>query len=1132
MLRARRQRVGLTQAELARRAGVSVRTVRHVERGDVSVRADSSRRLADVVGLGGATRPPGFRLAVLGALEVTRDGQRVPVRAAKHRALLAVLALGANTVVRREEIVDVLWGESPPQSCANLVHTYVSALRRALGSPGRIASVQGGYRLLVDATEFDLLRFDQLAATARSLEDGRPAEAMAAYAEAVRCWRAPLLADLPDAVRGHPVTTAVTNRRVGTVLRYADLALRQQRGGEVVEQLTMLANEEPLHEDVHARLMLALAASGRQAAALRLFGVLRRRLDEELGVEPGQEIRAAYERIIRGTEAEHDQGETPVPAQLPGDIAGFIGRDAVLGQLDSVLADVSARRRGAVAVVAIAGSPGIGKTTVAIHWAHRVRDRFPDGQLHVNLRGYAKALPMRPVEALTRFLAALGVPPHRVPAEEDEAAGLFRSLLADRRMLVLLDNASTAEQVRPLLPGGAGNLVLVTSRDRLGGLVATEGARSVVLDVLEPGDSRSLLEDLVGAERVDAEPGAAGELAAACAHLPLALRIAGANLAAGLTGIGRYVRAMRSNGRLRELAIDGDTAVRAAFDLSYDRLGATARHLFRLLGLVPGPDFTVPAAAALLGSDEATARVLVGRLATAHLVQRTSDDSDDRYQFHDLLREYAVSLAEGGDVAALDGLYRYYLRAAGAAARTVYPAAARVPGTPSECEPDGAPGLTAAESIAWLDAERSNLCAAACAAAGHGLHHYAWLIADSVRDYFEARGFNVDGLALASAALAAARERGNPEAEAAACHLLGLLYYNVSDYRRSFEMHTSALARYRGGGDRFGEATALHCLGRVFSHLGKPVEQVRHHELALELNRELGDTRGEAESLNYLGVALLAAGNQRGAGRYAERALALSRRIDDRELQAKALHNLGVIHREAGMPAEAMSCFAECGPLFTALGDRHGEAGTAVCLAETLCDAGRYAEADEHARFAVRLGRELGERRQEVGGRDVLGVVRLRTGRTGEARAHFEEALELSRAVEFGYGLWTAELGLSEVCRADGRHTEALGRVRRAVEAMHEAGVRLLDVRAYVELARCHAGLGDLERAEAFARRAARGAHERGQRLMAARASSALGHVLAAKGEHATARAAWQAALAIFAEVGAPEEEQTRTLLS
>ncbi|WP_256451457.1 BTAD domain-containing putative transcriptional regulator [Amycolatopsis sp. CA-230715] len=1129
MLRARRQRVGLTQAELARRAGVSVRTVRHVERGDVSVRADSSQRLADVVGLGAATRPPGFRLAVLGSLEVTRDGQRVPIRAAKHRALLAVLALGANTVVRREEIVDVLWGESPPQSCANLVHTYVSALRRALGSPGRIASVQGGYRLLVDATEFDLLRFDQLAATARSLEDERPAEAMAAYAEAVRCWRAPLLADLPDAVRGHPVTAVVTNRRVGTVLRYADLALRQQRGGEVVEQLTMLANEEPLHEDVHARLMLALAASGRQAAALRLFGVLRRRLDEELGVEPGREIRAAYERIIQGAEKPPEgAGRPPVPAQLLADVGGFVGHAAALGQLDSVLGEVSAGRRGTMAVAMIVGTPGVGKTSVAVHWAHRVRDRFPDGQLHVNLRGYAKASPMRPIEALARFLAALGVPPHRVPAEVDEAAGLFRSLLADRRVLVLLDNACTAEQVRPLLPGGAGNLVLVTSRDRLGGLVATEGARSIVLDVLEPAESRSLLEDLLGAERAEAEPEAVVELAAACAHLPLALRIAGANLAASQGGVGEYVRAMRSNGRLRELAIGDDTAVRAAFDLSYHRLGERARRLFRLLGSVPGPDFTIPAAAALLGSDVATARSLVGALAEAHLVQRVPGE---RYQFHDLLREYAVSLVDehGGDPTALDGLYQYYLRAAGSAAETVYPTTARIP---ARDEPARAVRLTEEEAIAWLDAERPNLCAAAVSAAANGRHRYAWLLASTLREYFRMRGFNSDGLAVGHAALAAAREKADRAAEAAAYDMLGLLYYNLSDYRRSFEMHTDALALRRGSGDRFGEAASLHCLGRVLSHFGRPAEQARHHESALELNRELGDARGEAESLNYLGVALLKVGDPRGAGRYAGRALALSGRIGDRELQAKVLHNLGVIRRETGTPAEAMNCFVECGSLFTALGDRHGEAGTAVCLAEALCDAGRYAEADERAWFAVRLGQELGERRQEVGGRDVLGVVRLRTGRAREARAHFEEALGLSREVEFGYGLWTAELGLSEACRADGRHAEALERVRRAVEDMHEAGARLLDVRADVELAWCHTGFGDLERAEEFARRAERDAHERGQRLMGARASNVLGHVLARKGEHAAARAAWQAALVIFAEAGAPEADQVRNLLT
>ena len=535
-LRARRIRARLTQRELAQRAGVSVRALRYIEQGKITrPRADSLRRLGEAVGLrlpAGEREPirrvERLRIGVLGRLEVGHEGRPVDGGTLKQRSLLGLLALQPNKVVSRTEIIDALWGDNPPESCHNLVHTYVSRLRKLIGATAPIAALRGGYPLTVDADQVDLSRFDELTARAERARARDPHEAVRLLEEALSWWRGPVLADLPAGVRQHPVATRVAARRLSAMLDYADLTIELDlASANLVEQLRMLAREEPLHEGLHARLMLALAGSGQQAAALGMFTEIRRRLDDELGVEPGPEIKAAHLRIIRHSRTPDPEARS-VPAQLPADVAGFAGRVDSLEQLDRLVR--GAERNTAVVISAIAGTAGVGKTALAVHWAHRVRNRFPDGQLYINLRGYAPGSPVGPLEALTRFLRALGVPAERVPVDEEEAANLYRSRLADRAVLIVLDNAASAEQVRPLLPGSPGCLVVVTSRDRLTGLVAKEGAHRLSLDVLDQRDAHKLCASMLGADRVDAEPRAVAELGRMCAYLPLALRIAAANL--------------------------------------------------------------------------------------------------------------------------------------------------------------------------------------------------------------------------------------------------------------------------------------------------------------------------------------------------------------------------------------------------------------------------------------------------------------------------------------------------------------------------------------------------------------------------------------------------------------------------
>ncbi|MFL6143411.1 MAG: tetratricopeptide repeat protein [Labedaea sp.] len=1042
-LRVRRVRAGLTQRDLAQRAGVSVRAVRYIEQGRVArPRSESLRRLGEAVGLSvdGAAR---VSIRVLGRLDADRGGRTLDIGTYKPRALLGLLALRANTIVSQAEIVDGLWGDAPPESCQNLVHTYVSRLRRVIG-PDLLRSARlGGYRLDVEPDQLDLLRFRELTERADQARHREPRLAAALFEQALDLWRGPLLDDLPAGIRTHPVATAISARRLGTALHYADLAAP---AGRAVTRLRALTGEEPLHEGLHARLMLALAGSGEQAAALRLFTEIRSRLADELGVGPGAEIRAAHLSILRRSESTVDRMRAP--AQLPADVAGFAGRAEHLGRLDALLG--GRERDTAVRIAVITGTPGVGKTAVAVHWAHRVRKEFPDGQLHVDLRGYTGGPPVRPLEALTRFLRALGVPAERVPVDPEEAANLYRTQLADRRVLVLLDNAASADQVRPLLPGNPGCLVVVTSRDRLTGLVAREGAHRLGLDVLDEDDSTALLARMLGTGRVRAEPQAAAELGRICAHLPLALRIAAANLG---TAPGRrisdHVTELRAHGRVISTDESDRGAVRAAFETSYARLEPGTRRMFRLLGLVPGPDFTTDAAAALAGGSVDGARRAVGQLAAAHLV---AAPAAGRYQFHDLLRDYAAGLARFEDAdecdSAVDRLQDFYLHTADRATRLLYPSALRLPAGP------GTSRVTLDSeraAIDWLEAERANLVAAT--GPGFGVPSYAWRIADTLRGWFVSRGHGADGLAVCRTALAAAERAGDQAGQASAYDVLGLTHYNLGELRRAIACHAEALAISRRIGNPAAEASALHNVGRACAHLGQPARAIRFHQEALEINRRIGNRHGEAMTLNYLGSAALVLGSPGRARACSIAALRLAREIGDRYVQVRALNSLGLIHWAAmgGYPA---------------------------------------------------------------------------------AEGYFTRALALAREIGFCYGEASVLIGLSRVCRCTGRPAEAIGYCAEALAVMRDRGIRLFEGRALTELAQAHLQLGDVGAAAAHAGQALDVVRDREQRLIEARALQVLGLARKAGGEGDAARAHWRAALAIYTDIGAPEERTVRTLLA
>jgi DNA-binding SARP family transcriptional activator len=664
-----RRRAALTQRETAHRAGMSLGGLCDVEQGRVvRPRPATLRRLAGALDLTAAETTQliqlsrqgpvlagALRFRVLGPLEVTVDGSRVDPGSSRQRLLLGMLALSPGTAVARDTLVETLWGPEPPPNAASLLQSHVHRLRlrlRPSGGPDHhaevLAATPGGYLLLAGEDQLDLLAFGRLVREARhDRENSRLEPALVAYREAIALWRGDPLADLPGLHLDPRVAELLMQRRA-VVGEYADTAFALGRHDQVLPLLRRLAGTDPLDEGTHARLMLALSGAGRQAAALEVYRALRRRLADELGVTPGPVLREAHEAILRGDgevtgPPRRPANPLPVPRQLPADVRGFTGRTEETAWLDATLLEDPSGDATAVAV--LSGTAGVGKTALAVHWAHSVAGAFDDGQLYADLGGYGAGPLARPTDVLEGFVRALGVPADRVPAEENERAALYRSLLADRRMLIVLDDARDAAQVRPLLPGASRSRVLVTGRGRLRGLVALHGAVPRTLDRLSTAEARRLLSVRLGQARVADQGSAVDQIVAGCAGLPLALVTVAAH-AAVHPGFSLSVLAGELDDPARTLpALDAcaeGPGVREAFERSYAELGAGAARLFRLLGGHPGHDLDAERAAALTGLPAGRARAGLDELAAAGLV---AEHAPGRYSAHRLLRLYAAELA-------------------------------------------------------------------------------------------------------------------------------------------------------------------------------------------------------------------------------------------------------------------------------------------------------------------------------------------------------------------------------------------------------------------------------------------------------------------------------------------------------
>jgi DNA-binding SARP family transcriptional activator/Tfp pilus assembly protein PilF len=1002
-----------------------------------------------------------LEFCLLGPLVVRRDGVDVPVPAGKPRAVLAALLLGAGDLVTVNQLAEVLWGGHPPPSARVSVQNHVKRLRQALGDAGRarIRTQPGGYVMDVAAGELDVSRFQASLAEARVAARDRSWEQASAQASAAMLlWRGEPLAGVDSELLARQAVPYLAEIRLQAWETRLEAEVELGHYGDAIAELRRLIAEYPLSEHPHALLMMTLHRCGRHAEALAVYQATRRILIDQLGAEPGPELRQAHQRVLdgdQGAAAAPDPragfigaagptlpGDAPagaaaapkgglartgaepvVPRQLPGPVRQFVGRDSELAALTALL-DRAGTTPHAVLISAIGGMAGVGKTALAVRWAHQIAERFPDGQLYVNLRGYDLDEPLPAADVLAGFLRDLGVPGPDIPAGCSERAARFRSLLAGRRMLVVLDNAAQAEQVRPFLAGSPGCVTLVTSRKALAGLVARDGAVRLDLDLLPRAGAVELLRALIGA-RVDADPAAADALAARCARLPLALRVA-AELAAArpVVSLAELAGELADQQRLDMLDAGEDprAGIRAVFSWSCKYLDADAARLFRLVSLHPGLGFGVQATAALAATTAVHARRLLDGLARAHLVQAAAPG---RYALHDLLRAYARELAsihdgEGEQRAALTRLFDYYLQASAAAMDTLFPAeAANRPAIapPAGCALPPVENLAAARE--WLDGERANLAATAMHTAAHGWPGHAISLAATLFRYLDAGGHFAEAVIIHRNARDAAAQIADPNAEADALTSLGLVDLHQGRYLQATAQLQQALALSRETGDRNRQARALQDLGLGDFQQGRWPQAAGQLEQAMDLFGQTGDRIGQARVLGNLGIIAFQQGRPDQAAGHLHQALAVYRQASHPAGEAYILANLGGGELLQGRYQQATSHLQQALPLFRETGNRTGEAHVLANLGIIDLRHGRCQQATSSLQQALDLFRQTSDRSGEAEALNGLGEVLLVTGEPERARNQHANALALTTGTGDIYEQARAHHGLARCCPAD-----------------------------------------------------------------------------------------------------------------
>ncbi len=958
---------------------------------------------------------------LLGPLDVVLDGRHVHVPPGKRRVVLAALLLRPGQVVGVDELVELVGGSR------NALQTTVGRLREDLGDATLVQTRPGGYLLDVRPEEVDVHRFDQL----------EPREALA-------LWRGRPFADIGSDALERDHLPALTEKHLATLEARIEHDLRDGRHEQLVPELRTLTRQHPTRERMWAQLIIALHRCDRQTEALRAYDDIRTRLAEELGLDPGKDLQQAHQQVLTADNRPRTRND------LPGDIPDFAGRADDLGEI------LAAVPSGCVAITAIDGMAGIGKTTLAVRAAHRLAEKFPDAQLFVDLHSYTEGVePRTPADALLALLTALGVPAHDIPDGLDARAARWRAEMAHRKALVVLDNAGSAAQVRPLLPGTG--LVLVTSRRRL---VDLDAAYTISLDVLSEEDSLSLLASIVG-RRADLD--GSREIVRLCGYLPLAVRIVGARWRTRPAWSTQDVIRRLTEHRLTELTA-GERSVAGAFALSYQQLTPEQQRLFRRLGLHTGEDWDAYLAAAVIGSTRADAERLLDELLDVHLVQQKENG---RYRFHDLLADHAKASVEQEETEEVVlRILDYYLHMASLAEFRMSPGRPQIHSVLRYLPFDPPPLTTVRDAAQWLDAERLNLRASVYLAAYRGHYAHAWQVPHHMANFL--LGYGRERIELQNVALAAARQLGDLKARAEALRGLGSAYMARQDAKPLDHLYES-LELMRQIGDLRGEASVLALLGIIARETNQLDKAQEYFERGLKLMRAAGAPTGEASALHNLSLVYVLRGQNDEALAHVEAALSLLEEHGDIWRAAMVLQDLGYTHFYLFNDDECVEYLERSLLAFQEYGDWRNELLSRSDFAYAVLEFGMPGKALELTRAAVDLCREG------------LGV------------AGDDEALRAMDEIEDHAGELELALVLAIRAELEGRLTEAVRYGEWSLEAIKKARRLWMGDRVLGQLCRLHLALGDRETAVRYGEEAVQAA----ERLRQPRAVAVAKRILA-----------------------------------